>query len=123
MSLVLEQPPPSVICENGGGVDDMRVIACNYTGPTKVAAAGARAYVIPQFGGNLPERVRVLVRSRGGRWVEKWESMKRLDNFRMKTIPPGHPRYDDDRLWPGVTVHDADVENLRLAKAEMSVSA
>lgn len=98
----------------------MRVIACNYTESTKVVTAGTKAYVIPQLGGNLPERVRLLVRSRGGRWVEKWESMKRLDNFRLKTIPPSHPRYGDDRLWPGVLIGEADVYALKRAKADVS---
>jgi hypothetical protein len=115
MGLVLEQPPVSVIYDSGGE-DDMRVIACNYTEPTKVVAAGARAYVIPQLGGNLPERVR----SRGGRWVEKWESVKRLDNFRLKTIPPSHPRHGDDRLWPDVLISEADVYALKRAKADVS---
>lgn len=78
---------------------DRRVVVCNYAAATNIASAGAKAYVIPQLGGNLPERVRVLVQFRGGRWVEKWENMRRLDNFRLKTIPPEHPKYTDERLW------------------------
>jgi hypothetical protein len=99
---------------------DQQVIACNYTEPTSVAAAGALAYVVPQLGGNLPESVRVLVRSRGGRWVEKWERTGRLDNFRLKTLPPEHPRYGDDRLWPTATVSETDVISLRLCKAQVT---
>ena len=89
-----------------GGMDqpDRRFIACNYREGTGVAAEGALAYVILQLGGNLPDRVRVLARSRGGRWVEKWESMRRLTNFRLKTIPPAHPRYGDERInWADAT--------------------
>lgn len=77
---------------------DRQLIACNYTEPTTVAAKGARAFVIAQFGGNMPERLRVVVRTRGGRWVEKWENTRRLGNFRLATIPPFTPRYHDDRL-------------------------
>lgn len=97
---------------------DRRVIACNYAAPTSIATEGAKAYIIPQLGGNLPERVRVLVRSRGGRWVEKWESVRRLDNFRLVTLPPEHPRYADERLGLG----DMDDERLgRLMRAKAKV--
>lgn len=99
---------------------DRQVIACNYTGPTAAVAEGARAYVVPQLGGNLPGRVRVLARSRGGRWIEKWEDIRRLGSFRLKTLPPGHPRYDDARRWPQALVSEADVDCLRRAKAEMT---
>jgi hypothetical protein len=92
---------------------DQQVIACNYADPTKVASAGALAYVIPQFGGNLPERVRLLVRSRGGRWVEKWEAMWRLDNFRLKTLPPEHPRWGDERLWLHLNEASVSGEDVR----------
>lgn len=98
---------------------DRQFIACNYLVPTRIARRGALAYVIPQLGGNLPERVRLLVRSRGGRLVEKWEATRRVGNFRLKTIPPEHPRYNDERLWPLVTVSAADVAALRQAQAEV----
>lgn len=96
---------------------DRKVIACNYAEGTRVASKGALAYVVPQLGGNLPEHVRLLVRSRGGRWVEKWEQMHRLGNFRLKTLPPEHPRYGDQRLWPDFTVTEAHCEELRRALA------
>ena len=102
---------------------DQQVIACNYTEPTSVAAGGALAYVVPQLGGNLPERVRVLVRSRSGRWVEKWEAIWRLDNFRLKTLPPDHPRYGDERLWPDTVITEQDVAALALARAEVALRA
>lgn len=72
---------------------DRQAIACNYLEATNVAAQGALAYVIltnPGWGG---ERVMILVRSRGGRWVEKWENTRRLGNFRLKTICPEDPLY------------------------------
>lgn len=78
------------------GPADITVIACNYTQATNVVSNGSKAYVDPVYlGGNLPERMRVLVRSRSGRWIEKWEDTRRLSNFRLKTIPPQHARYHD----------------------------
>ena len=100
---------------------DRRVIACNYAEGTHVAAQGARAYVIPIFlGGNLPERVMVRVRSRGGRWVTKWEATRRLDDFRLATLPPEHPRYSDEDLHADIPVGERDIERLRWAKAEVT---
>jgi len=99
--------------------EDRRVIACNYIEGTNVAALGAKAYVIPQLGGNLPERVRILARSRGGRWVEKWESVRRLSHFRIVTLPPEHPRYADARLWD-CEVGESDVRRLEWAREEMA---
>lgn len=100
---------------------DRRVIACNYTEGTNVAAQGARAYVVPLYlGGNLPERVMVRVRSRGGRWVTKWEAVHRLDNFRLATLPPEHPRYSDEDLHADLAVGETDIERLRWAKAEIT---
>ena len=69
-------------------------MACNLAEPTSEAARGALAYVMwPNWGGGN-DRLPLLIRSRGGRWIEKWESMRRLNNFRIKTIPPQHPLYD-----------------------------
>lgn len=96
---------------------DRHVLACNYREFTNVAAQGALAYVLLQFGGNLPDRVRVLVRSRGGRWVEKWESVRRLDNPRLKTLPPEHPRHADDRLFGEAT--EDHVRQFVAAQAEL----
>lgn len=96
---------------------DRHEVVCNYIEGTSIVAEGARAYVVLQLGGNLPERVRVVVRSRGGRWVSKWENMRRLDNFRLTTIPPEHPRYSDERLWGGATPDH--VARLVRARAEL----
>jgi hypothetical protein len=82
-----------------GSAEPKYLIACNYAEATNVAAKGALAFVITGRGGNLPENVKILVRSRSGRWVEKWERVAKLGNFRLKTIPPEHPRYHDERLW------------------------
>lgn len=96
--------------------DDKKFIVCNYAEATNIARNGALVYVIPQFGGNMPERIRILARSRGGRWVEKWESIKRLENFRLKSIPEANPRYSDNRIWEG---NELQVSNLILSKIEV----
>lgn len=79
---------------------DRKVVQCNYAEATKIASEGARAYLVyPNPGGGY-DRVGILVRSRGGRWVEKWEDSRRLRDFRVKTLPPEHPLYGNDRLFP-----------------------
>jgi hypothetical protein len=73
---------------------DKQVIACNITEPTPTASTGALAYLQWPNRGWGNERVPLLIRSRGGRWIEKWEDMRRLGNFRHKTIPPEHPLHE-----------------------------
>lgn len=75
---------------------DRTVIACNYLLPTSEAAEGAKAYV--QFVAGDAQSIKVRVRSRSGRWIEKWDRPWRLGNFRAKTLPPEHPRYNDRLL-------------------------
>jgi hypothetical protein len=79
---------------------DRRVVQCNYAEGTKIATKGARAYVVYPNPGGGHDRIGILVRSRGARWVEKWERADRLTNFRVKTLPPEHPLYGNDRLFP-----------------------
>lgn len=73
---------------------DIRVVACNYLVGTSAVAQGALCYAVHVWCG---ERVRILARSRSGRWIEKWANFKKLGNFRLKTLPPEHPRYRDYR--------------------------
>lgn len=80
---------------------DLRVVQCNFTETTNVAAAGARAYVMGTNDGNGNDRIPIMVRSHGARWVEKWESAARLTDLRLKTIPPEHPLYG--RFWNAPT--------------------
>ncbi len=72
---------------------DKRVIACNFTESTSAIQRGSLAYVLSGDHGNGNQRLFLLARSRRGRWVKKWESVKRLCNFRAKTIPPDNPQY------------------------------
>lgn len=87
--------------------EDRQVVQCNYAEATGIAANGARAYVAQLNPGNANDRIVVLVRSRSGRWVEKWENRARLTDFRVKTLPPEHPLYTArlvDAQWAGSLV-------------------
>jgi len=86
---------------------DRKVISCNFVEATNVARVGARCYVLRLSGGICNERIAILCRSRGGRWVEKWESMARLGGFRLKTIPSEH------RLYARLEGAPTEVESLR----------
>ena len=73
---------------------DRKAVACNYAIATKMVSLGSLAYLINENPGWGGERVQILARSRGGRWIRKWEASWRLHNFRFKTIPPENPVYD-----------------------------
>ena len=77
-------------------LNDKRVIACNLLETVSTASVGALCYVRATTG--TEDRVELLIRSRSGRWISKWEPLKRVGNFRFKSLPPDHPRYDDQRL-------------------------
>lgn len=102
------RPPGCRVALARGGLlsEDKRVVQCNYAVATKVAPKGARAYVSLPNRGNGHDRIMVLVRSHGGRWVRKWEDTRRLTDFRVKTIPPEHPLYGDERLFPAESLAD-----------------
>lgn len=74
--------------------NELRRIACNYAESTKSASKGGLAFVLLPNGGNVHDRLFVLSRSRSGRWIRKWESIKVLKNFRSKTVPQESPLYD-----------------------------
>lgn len=77
---------------------DRQVIQCNYLETTRVAPLGARAYVAASSPVAIYGRIVVLVRSHGGRWVQKWENLQRLGNFRVKVLPPEHGHHRDERI-------------------------
>lgn len=82
---------------------DVWAVACNYREATKAARKGARALVIASSGAGMGyERVEVVARSRGGRLVQKWEDIRRLDNFRATCIPAGHPARDPQHRRAGL---------------------
>ncbi len=95
------------------GPADRRVVACNYGEATSVAPQGALAFVVYPDPDGFGKRVELLVRSRSGRWVRKYEDIRRVTNFRAKTVPPEHPRHGDKRLWD----HEAEGTAAKLAEA------
>ena len=80
---------------------DRFAIICNIAQPTKTAVAGAKAYLGITSGGAMGDgRFNLYIRSRGGRHIEKWEPLKRLSNFRLITLPFGHPFYNHRQvMW------------------------
>ena len=74
-----------------GFPDPRFLLVCNFEEATSECVKGARAYVIytnPGWGG---ERLLLLARSRSGRWIDKWESLKRLTGFRLTKVYDGDP--------------------------------
>jgi hypothetical protein len=96
---------------------DRRVIQCNIAVGTKTAVQGARCYVLWLNPGWDNERLSLLIRSRSGRWIQKWERIENLTGFRVKTIPPEHPLYRDVRLVDRGGCADKDVVELLASKA------
>jgi len=99
---------------------DRRVIACNYLESTSICRRSALAYISVSEGGEI-EKVCVLARSRSGRWICRWEWLHLLSNFRLKTLPPEHPRYADARIgsriqcWVDRLQYDSDQARLRMS--------
>lgn len=71
---------------------DYRAIVCNFKDGTSAVPGGALCYVLQISGDG--DRLRLLARARDGRWIERWESLANLENFRPRTVPPESPLYD-----------------------------
>lgn len=71
---------------------EIAAVACNYAAGTSIARPGARTYLLWRTGGDN-RRCQVLVKSRGGRWVTKWEPIVMLDHFRIVRVPAARPEY------------------------------
>jgi hypothetical protein len=71
-------------------------VVANYDGDS-VAREGAKCWIAANYC-DTP-RQNVWVRSRGGRWVEKYVAMHRLHSFRAAWLPPAmlHTWTSDDR--------------------------
>lgn len=87
-------------------LSDKKVIACNYATDVSECAKGALCYIIDPGSGMGSERIWLFVRSRGGRWISKWEASWRLNNFRVKTIPPQNPLYKEEKINPRIAERD-----------------
>jgi hypothetical protein len=93
---------------------DIWVVQCNFPVGTVECSPGARAYVLDAD--IVGRRVRLLARSRSGRWIDKWENLRRLTDFRFKTIPPEHTLYG--RL-SGTPLADEGVARLNEESAKL----
>ena len=79
---------------------DKKIIVCNFATPRKTASEGTRAYFASNSGGTIDGgNVNLLYRSRGGRTIVKYERLKHLKDFRLATLPPDHPLYNDERVF------------------------
>ena len=70
------------------GMTAFKTITCNYRIATKANSQGAKGYLVGGWSDGAWERIRVLCRSRNGRWIEKWEHHRHLTDFRLTTIVP-----------------------------------
>jgi hypothetical protein len=68
---------------------EIRAIACNYLEATSAVRECALAFVIQHYSDG--ESIRILTRSRSGRWIEKVERRRKLGNYRPRTLPAEHP--------------------------------
>lgn len=95
---------------------DVFAVVCNYREDTKTVRKGARAYLVWTTGGHDYVDQQVRVRSRGGRWITKWERAKRLTNFRAVTLPKGDPLRDSPHveLYPNRAAADARAAEMQL---------
>jgi hypothetical protein len=80
-------------------MSDKYGIICNFAVPTKTSSTGSKAWLGVTSGGAIGDgNVRLYMRSRGDRMIEKWDRIKRLTNFRIATLPPEHPFYKHEKV-------------------------
>jgi hypothetical protein len=77
---------------------DRQVIQCRYLEATQFAPCGAQAYVVRINPASGHARIVVLVRTHNGRWVQRWENIRHLHDFRAVNLPPSHAHHGDRRL-------------------------
>ncbi len=76
---------------------ECKVVQCNYRLDTSVCRAGARAYLTYETD-SASGRVRVVSRSRSGRWVDRWENLGFLCSFRLKTLVSADPVFVHNQI-------------------------
>lgn len=96
-------------------MSDVYAIVCNVTTAGSYVRAGAKAYVL-QVG---DDRVKLQLRSRGGRWITLWWAKTRIHNVRLQTMPPDHPMRDEVYGYPAK--EDAQREISKLTNGASSV--
>lgn len=71
--------------------DEEYGIVCNFhnvTGHDKVFREGGKLWMVYFNGGDPMSRHEFYGKSRGGRYVRKWASLKNCSNFRSVWVPP-----------------------------------
>jgi hypothetical protein len=71
----------------------LSVIACDYALSTRGVAKGSIAYVLDSNPGGGNSTLPVLVQTPKGKWVNRWEPIICLSNFRLATVPDTHSQY------------------------------
>lgn len=102
-----------VVDENGRSLvgDDRKAIACNLVQGTSSCRTGALTYLVQL----AAPRALVIVRSRSGRHIRRWDKLSNLKNFRRKNLPPTHPLYERVGEFA-----DNVIESLRRVASERS---
>ncbi len=97
-------------------MQEIKAVACNYSVPVKAASRRSIAYVLNVNRGGGAERIEILSRSRDGRWINRWERIDRLTNFRFKTVVPENPIYNEIKFAPQAAVDPGIIEQLKSAE-------
>ena len=107
-------PPPAV----AGPPPSRVVVQCNLI---EVSGQPPRAYLSSSNFGNAAEHVEIVLRTPQGRWAQCWKRIDRVDNFRVKTLPPEHPRHKDERILDLESRDQAErlVQSLRRAREDL----
>ena len=74
--------------------DDRLAVVCNLIDGGSYCRDGSLCYVTQVN----DDRVQVVVRSRSGRWIQRWTSIKNIRNARTKTITPKNQFYCGYRI-------------------------
>lgn len=90
------------------------VIQCNLIDTDGQAPRG---YLANANWGNYADKIEVVLRRKEGRWSAYWTGIERFDNFRVKTLPPEHPRFGDGRILDFPDRPAAEEEVAKLVKA------
>lgn len=79
-------------------------IACNVSDGTPAVRKGSLCWVCRSRTNN----VRVMVRSRGGRWITTHFALWKLENFRAKWLPPVSSIWRNELDYPSREAAEAD---------------
>lgn len=65
---------------------ETKAVACNFTDGTSACSMGAKAYILDGNQGNANESIRILARSRSGRWIDVWVRPETMRNYWVVTV-------------------------------------